>query len=1369
MYIRILHTLLWLLVYTHTALPKSPPSYVNYLGIEHGLSNNNVTKIYQDRQGFMWFGTYNGLNRYDGYSFKSYKNQPGNVSSLPDNRITDIIQDHQGYIWIASKVGAAVLNRDEETFNRVNLLQGDSPFPDAIASSINQFAILDQTTLFAASEQKGLLLLQKQSNGTASAESIPLIDEGAERYEYNVQGIATDSQDNLWMIIHNHGLCYYDKVDHVVRVKNTHILSGSNMTISGDGDIWISTNHGIYRYNRKENHFKHYSTVNGLSSNNVATLYSGRNDKIWACTDGGGITIIDVNSAKMEYINRSKTTGLKSQTVNAIYEDGLSRTWIGTLRGGINIIDPQKGRFKHVQNVSRYPNDSKNYILSFAQGISDDVWIGTDGGGLIQWNRTTNAFTAYEKSETGNSGLNNNFVASIVQDRNGFVWIGTYGGGINQLNPKTGKFKHYQCTSPSNGYVKPNVWKLFEDSQGRIWASTLNRGEVYRYDDSQDTFISMERGIFDVLTIYEESPRVFWFGSWSTLTRLDLTSGRKQEFQIGTPVRSIHHGGEDILWIATEGGGILKFNTSSNTYRRYTENEGLPSNTILNILEDNSGHLWLSTYNGLSKFNPTNGSFQNYEESDGLQSNQFSYNAALKLSSGEILFGGIRGFNIFHPDSLQQNATQPTIVLTSLNINHTPFNRYTDDPVVELSDLSSIQIAYDDATLSFSFVALEFSFPDKIKYAYFLEGWDKDWNYLDNQRNAHYSNLREGKYILRIKSTNADGIWSNDERTVQVEVLPPWWRTGWAYTAYLLIIGSMVYIVISYDRKQTTLKYKIKLAELESKKERELNDKKIAFFTHIAHEFRNPLTLIVNPLKDMIYGKDKYVDKEDLSHIYNNSRRLLTLVDKLLLFRKAESGLDTLRLVRLDLVKLCHEVFLCFKQHATSRKITYEFVCEPETCEIIADREKIEICLFNLISNAIKFTPEYGRVTLHIAQNEGFAHVLVNDTGCGIPQHSGDRVFNVFYRDYEKNTRNKEGFGIGLFLVKKFAEAHKGAISYQENKPQGTCFTLLLPTAESPFDGSLVFEDIAEHSVFMEEIMAQIQIEHQADHLSQKEEAHASVPQAARLSISNIITDKKNMLIVDDNDEIRHYLTKLFEKDFNIHETACGETALELIKTLEPDIILSDVVMEGMSGIDLCTLIKTDPLLNHIPIILLTASSSQEVKLKGLEGGADDYVTKPFDKDLLMARVSNLIQSRNRLQDYFYKEITLQKNDFKISSEYRDFLKKAIGIVEEHLDDPSFNVKVLADKIGMSHSNLYKRIKSISGKSANEFIRFVRLRKVAQLLIDTDSNINEAAFAAGFNDIKYFRMQFFKLFGMKPSEYKKKYQTLKRTHQLNMR
>lgn len=1311
---------------------------VKYLGIEEGLSNNYVTAIYQDQMGFMWFGTFDGLNRYDGYQFKTFRHRPGPKNSLPDNRITDMIDDTTGRMWVATKIGAAVLDYDEQTFHHLRLSRNDGN-TESIDFAINELAEREDGSLFAASEKSGLLALKMRTGMEPVGIPIPLLHQGHLTIAYHVQAMDVDSESRIWVVVKDVGIGYFDRADSVVHIASNGVTDASSMEISANGGIWIGNREGLFHFDSRTKQIIHCTEKDGLSGNQVTALTETRDQKLYICTDGGGISVLDLHSRRFSYLLGHDDGGpLSSKAVFAFYEDQRNRQWIGTLRGGVNIIDPHAQKFGLVRHdTPDGKTSSKNFILSFAEGKDSSLWIGTDGGGLAYWNRGDDSFEHFEHQPGIDGSLSSNFVTSLLHDSRDQLWVGTYGGGINRWDARRRRFIRYSCFHPGRKREYSNIWHFLEDSKGRIWAAALDGGGLFVLNRQKDRFEPVESGITNPLSIIEDDDQTFWVGTFSELVHLDPVHRRVTRYSIGHPVRSIRKNNARHLWVGTEGGGLLWFDKGTGSIRRYTDTEGLPSNAVLQMAEDHHGHLWLATYNGLTRFSPHKGRFQNFFKSDGLQSNQFSYNAALTLQNGELAFGGINGFNIFNPDSVGIEPLAPKIVITDIRTGTKPFNAYhgSERPTTP-ARAEKLILPYRDASLSVGFAALEYSFPDKISYAFFLEGWDKNWNHVDGQRNAFYSLLREGDYRLRIRSTDANGMWNGEERILAIKVLPPWWRTHVAYALYLLFGLAAVYTYVIYDRRQTRLTYQVEWSRKEMAKERELNERKLAFFTHIAHEFRTPLSLIVNPLKDMLYSKTKTSDTEELSLVYRNAKRLLSLVDKLLLFQKAETQSDDLRLVKLDIKTLAHEVFLCFKQHADSRLLDYRFQSTLSNVFVVGDREKLEICLFNLISNAIKFTPEQGTVIVQLSEREQHVDITVSDTGCGIPSHIGDSLFERFYRDRLGNKQSVTGFGIGLFLVKKFIELHHGTVTYISQENRGSQFTLRLLKGRGHFSGQLLLEDLGDHSMFLEELT----------------EETTEVP-------DNItVTDGRPVLLVaDDNLQIRQYIAKIFRNDYHVYTTGDGTKALELIKKHEPDIVISDVVMDGMSGIDLCTTIKQDPSLSHIPLILLTASTSKDVKLKGIEGGADDYITKPFDNALLTARVANLLNSRSQLQDYFYNEITLQSNPHTISKEYSDFLNRCIDVVERQLDNTGFTVKMLADEIGMSHSNLYKRIKSVSGKSANEFIRFIRLRTVAKLLVESGCTISEAAFTAGFNDMKYFREQFTKLFGMKPSDYKRKY------------
>jgi signal transduction histidine kinase/DNA-binding response OmpR family regulator/streptogramin lyase len=1134
------------------------------------------------------------------------------------------------------------------------------------------------------------------------------------------------------------------------------------------GNLWMGTGNGLYKYHIPSNSLiPTYNVENGgLTSNPVVSLCFDKLHNLWIGTEGGGLNILNTQTGKMDYIlpGENKNT-LSSESVFSIYEDKEGRKWIGTLKGGINIVDPQKSLFKTLTHDPLNPGGSLiyNFAASFYEDQYRNLWIGTDGGGMSVWNRAKNTFTNFRHQAGNVHSLSNNQVSCIKEDYLGNIWIATFGGGINRFNRATSSFDHFRCINEVTGMENKNVWQLFEDRDKILWATTFSAGMLYRLNRESNKFEIFDQELYDLFAIMEDNNRALWSGDSHQLIKIDKQRKKHTYYEIGKPIRAIYEDKKGNFWIGTEGGGLILFNRKQGQIAaRYSDADGLSNNAVLNILEDNKGSLWLSTYNGLSQFDPVTKAFKNYYQDDGLQSNQFLYNAALRLQSGELVFGGIKGFSIFFPDSITARKSSPPVVLTGLRINNIPVtldSRYVTK--ITGDKIESLKIPYSEAILSFDFAALEYSAPGKIAYAYYLEGWDKDWNYSGKLRSANYTHLREGTYLLRIRSTNADGTWNPQEVKVRIIVQPPWYRSWWAYSLYLIIIGALIYIYQQYRARQAKLEYEVTLAKLSAAKERaeretekvvnerdkEINEKRLSFFTHISHEFRTPLTLIINPVKELLH-KVKQEESglhNDLNIVYRNTRRLLSLVDQLLLFRKADEGVDQMKIARLNFPVLCKDVYLAFVQQAKSQNIEYKFECANEALEIYADREKMEIILYNLISNAFKYTPQGGTVSLTIGESEENVDVTVADSGYGIPNEIGEKLFERFYQVHENGVPSKPGFGIGLYLVKHFVDRHKGEISYQSELGKGTTFFIQLRKGKEHFGELSILADTPEDTV-----LSKILVE-------EEDTTNGIRPSKEKnRELKALISDNQSILVVDDDEEIRHYISKIFNK-FTVHQAGNGDEALVLANEYNPDIIISDVKMPGINGIEFCKTVKDDPALNHIPVILLTAESSLDIKLQGMEGGADDYITKPFEKELLQARVINLLKNRTNLQNYFYNEVTLQQNPLKISAEYKEFLEKCIAIVEQHLDDEDFNVKTLASELGMSHSYVYKKVKSISGQSINAFIRFIRLRKAAELFINTNSNVNETAFQVGIPSIKYFREQFAKQFGMTPSEYIKKY------------
>lgn len=858
----------------------------------------------------------------------------------------------------------------------------------------------------------------------------------------------------------------------------------------------------------------------------------------------------------------------------------------------------------------------------------------------------------------------------------------------------------------------------------------------------------LDQNIGDLFSIYNDSDGNLWGGDADEFIKIDTKSLKHIRFDVGKPVRAIHEDKHKNIWLGTEGRGLILFDKKNMKVKKnYSVNDGLCNNAVLNILEDDNENLWLSTFNGLSKFDPKNNKFVNFYKSDGLQSSQFSYNAAIKLNSGEMAFGGTNGFDIFFPQNIVSRTYMPNVAITSILINNKQISSLQKYKIHEENNNTFITVPFKESFISIAFAALEYSTPQNIKYAYILEGWDNTWNYTQS-RSVTYNNIKEGSYTFRVKSTNASGEWNNNETTIQIKILPPWYRSWWAYLLYLLILIFLIRKYLKYKSKQEALKYEIKLAQINAENEKELSEKKASFFTNISHELRTMLTLIINPIRMMTKNNDSQGETiEEANIVYKNAKRMLKLVDQLLLLRKTDVGNEELKISKENLYVICKDVFDSFTYQAKEKNIEYYLNTNNENIEIYIDVDKIEIVLFNLLSNAIKYTPEKGKITLKITENQDIINIFISDSGPGFSEEDAKYIFNKYFQLKKLESKSKPGFGIGLYLVKTFVDKHKGNISYETEKGKGTTFSItLLKGKEHLQDQYLINQSLKTKENIGKEV-----------YLNDVNISEGKGKQDVNEEFEKIISDRHTILLVDDDKDFVHYLKSILRKKFNIQYSYSVKDAMEKIKKDLPNLIISDLSMHEIQGDEFCYYLKKESQYKHIPFILLTAMNDDETRLRCVKSGADVFVSKPFDENYLFVRIDNLLKTQSNLQEHIYEKVTQQVNNVNISEEDKDFLEKCTKVVQNHLQNDQFSISILADDMNMSHSNLYKKIKKVSGYSVNNFVRFIRLKKAAEMMIKTNMNINEIAYSTGFKDMKYFRTQFSKMYDITPSEYIKRY------------
>lgn len=1374
---------IYLLIILNLLLPGRVRSSVNdpvpldRVNIDHGLSNNSVNCIFQDHIGFMWLGTFDGLNRFDGYTFTKFRNTPADSNSLCHNYIYSIAEDSSYNIWIGTGQGVSIYNPVNQKIHSVKYRRADDNSLRTISSHIRTMAVDTNGTVYIGTNGNGLITSKK---GAETARQYRMQLGNYQTSGYNVTSITIDQSGNVWLFVSGVGLCrFYPKLAKVIPISNA-ITDANVITCDQSGNLLIGASSQLFEYNLAGKQLKQiYSLKHSeTNSNSIISLCYTKDQQIWMGTFSSGIIVIDRKYTTIKYLNAGDGPyNLSGAAVAAIFEDKDNRKWLGTLSGGIDIYYPRRKLFQTVSrtesNSSYLPNSS---VTCFMEPLKGPIWIGTDGG-LSTWDRTkgllaTDESQAYRRATSGNS-----HVTSIIQDSGGTIWIASFGGGIHKWDVKTKRFIRYRCVNPANKFENTNIWKLFIDHQQRIWAATFGLGYLYYYNAANDKFEVYNNELKDVLSIYQDKNNALWAGTTSHLVKLNGGNQPDDYYEIGKPVRAIHEDRVGNFWIGCEGGGLILFDRSlGKVKRQLTNNQGISNNTILSILEDNKGTLWMGTFFGLTVYRPESNQINTYYLEDGLQSNQFNYGACLKLRDGVMLLGGVRGFSYFKPSDSVTQQKFPKVTLTDFDINNLPITKINSYIWrTSMGQVTGLKVPYNDAAIYLQFAALCYTSQPKIRYAYYLKGWDKDWTLSGSNRYANYTNLREGTYEFHVKISDAEQLWSSDKMILLIKVLPPWYRTWWAYTIYVVLCISLIITYVRYRINQNSLRYnislanlrldiektqrekaeaeyKINLAEAEMEKmrlekEQEINAKRLSFFTDISHEFRTPINLIINPLKDLLSNRGTQIQQDSLfTTMYRNARRLLSLLDQLLLFRKAEAGADRLRITLVNLNSVCQEVFIAFEHEAKSRNILYEYVLTDLPSRFYSDRGKIELIIFNLLSNAFKFTPTGGMIRVELKEDDQLISIMVSDTGCGISADMGDRLFERFFQVPHEPSSNK-GFGIGLYLVKHFTQSLKGKVTYESKLGKGTTFHVQLPK-EVQYSENEIIWDTAEEKIA-------------DDVIKIKEPSHPPDKTGIDLKeIDSIVNEKKKMLVVDDDSEMANYIAHLFEDRFIVHIAYDARKGLEIASEKIPDIIISDINMNDLNGVELCVNIKNDELLSHIPVILLTGSSEAEIRLESLSGGADDYIIKPFDNDLLIARVDNILRTRTTLQKFFYNEMTFGRTPHKVAPEHKNFLDNCIRIVESHLTDSDFTVKTLAMELNMGQSNLYKKIKSICGHPPNVFIRFIRLRMAAKLLMSGTLNVTEAAFETGFNDLKYFREQFAKLYNMRPSEYLRTYRKI---------
>ncbi|RXK61665.1 response regulator [Lacibacter luteus] len=1312
----------------------------HHLTVEQGLSQNTVLSIAQDARGFMWMGTRYGLNRFDGHSFINYQNNPNDPRSISNNYINCVYSDSKKNLWIGTENGLNRFESETNSFNHYSL-----PFPDKRKDQV--ISCIDET-------KDGMLWVgtfgRLFSAATGSDEFKIVVSAGGTPFYYtSIKRVYRDHAGFIWVATTT-GLVRLQKTSggytekkFVNEAANSNSLSDNYVTsVTEDkaGNLWVGTINGLNLFNRATESFTRFysAQANSIINNNIRTLLCDKEGKLWIGTQEG-VSIVEPQTKTFTSYqnNAADEKSLSQNSVHSIFEDANGSVWVGTFFGGVNLTYKDKTIFTTWRNKGPASGISNNVVSSIVADEEKNLWIGTEGGGLNYVNRSTGNVSTY-RNQPGHAGsIGSNLVKTVFIDRDKQLWVGTHGAGLALFNKQTQQFQSFYINETENSRKQSEVVAIMEDSEHNFWVGKHSGLYVFKRtgtvltDAPQQSYLKTLSSA-SISYLIEDRNKNIWIGTLNGLYVFNLLKKTLQPVQLKTnnPVVNINCIKEDSdgnIWIGIHYGGLIKYQPATKAYSSFTTKDGLPNDNVVGILEDNNENLWLSTGNGLVKFTTADTSFHTYTAGDGLAGNEFNYNAFYKDSNGEMFFGGINGFTGFYPNEIETNEVSAPLVFTGLKLFNTKvdINDATDLLKKDISYTHKLEFGYNQHTFTIEFALLNFIKPSKNKYAYKLEGAGKEWTEI-NQPSATFTNLAEGSYTLWVKGSNNDGVWGKPVQ-MQITILPPFWKSWWAFFIYLLLLATVLFFIVRYFYLQALLR-----------RDQELHQVKLNFFTNISHEIRTHLTLIMTPVEKMQQeNKANNILSQQLSNVRTNADRLLKLVSELMDFRKAETNHLKLYVAKHDLVAFLHSIYSSFEELSLSKNIRLSFVHNKPSIPVWFDKEQMEKVIFNLLTNAFKFTAEGGQVLLHVEEQDKQVLIKVTDNGRGIAPEYIDKLFTNFFQVNDHTTQNT-GYGIGLALSKNITELHKGTLTVESETSETaannrTCFTVTLLKGNAHFSN--------------EELSLQSELEsmHTPAAISEATE----LPEAEQLPEAT----QRTVLIVEDNAELRELIKETLQHSYKIIEAENGATGWQFSTEEIPDLVVSDVMMPEMDGFELCSRLKTDERTSHIPVVLLTAKTAQSDHVSGLTKGADSYLTKPFSTQVLELTVRNLLAARDVLSKRYSKQFFLQPKNVTIDNTEEQFLTKLILIIEEHLDHPDFGVDMLAQKIAMSQSVLYKKLKALTDMSVNDFIKSIRLKRAAQLLRMQQYSVFEVGYMVGFSDRKYFSKEFKKQFGKTPSEF----------------
>ena len=1317
-----------------------------HLEVSDGLSNNSVNTICKDRDGFMWFGTTTGLNRYDGYTFKIYQHAENDPGSLPDNYITDIVEMPDGRFWVNTGRGYVLFDKEQDCF------------------------ITDVTGFMKNLESGGVpeqVFVDREGNTCLSVagEGCYRYKEGGKRLffsyvehslpEHGVTQIA-ECSDGLLLIYNTGLLVCLDRATLAIKWQSDeikkYIPAGKTIEFSlfvdRDNCIWAYSLMGIWAYDCGTKSWRTdltaiWSSRPDVIIHAVAQDIEGR---IWVGKDYDGIDVLEKETGKVTSLVAHDDNGrsLPHNTIYDLYADRDGIMWVGTYKKGVSYYSESIFKF----NMYEWGD-----ITCIEQADENRLWLGTNDHGILLWNRSTGKAEPFWRDAEGQLP---NPVVSMLKSKDGKLWVGTFNGGLYCMNGS--QIRSYK-EGVGNALASNNVWALVEDDKGRIWIASLGGGLqcLEPVSGTFETYTSSNSALLEnnVTSLCWVDNNTLFFGTANQgVGMMDMRTreikkiqGQSDSMKLSNDaVNHVYKDSRGLVWIATRE-GLNVYDTRRHVFLDLSPVAEAKGNFIAAITEDQERNMWVSTSRKVIRVTVASdgkGSYlfdsRAYNSEDGLQNCDFNQRSIKTLHNGIIAIGGLYGVNVFAPDHIRYNKMLPNVMFTGLSLFDEAVKvgqSYGGRVLIEkeLNDVENVEFDYKQNIFSVSFASDNYNLPEKTQYMYKLEGFNNDWLTLPlGVHNVTFTNLAPGKYVLRVKAINSDGYVGIKEATLGIVVNPPFWMSWWAYLLYAVGLVIVLFLARYRMLKREREKFHLQQIENEVAKNEEINNMKFRFFTNVSHELRTPLTLIISPLEGMLKETTDELQSTRLQLMYRNAQRLLHLVNQLLDFRKGEMSTHQLSLSEGDIISYVHSVCNSFLLMADKKHIQFSFFSGIDTFSMAFDADKVGKIVMNLLSNAFKFTPEGGRVTVmieHVAGTPDILEIKIADTGIGISDVDKEHIFERFYQAGHKGVEETTGNGIGLSLVRDFVTLHEGEVKVFDNIGMGSVFVIQFP---------------------VKHVETQVQLPEETG-MPAGDEEDKEMKEEAREE-----TERKNfplLLIVDDNEDFRIFMRYSLELQYRVKLAVNGKEAWEMMQEELPDLVISDVMMPQMDGNELCRLIKQDKRTAHIPVILLTARQNTEAKLEGLQTGADDYVTKPFNMTILVLRIRKLIEL-SRYHRVTQGMIDPAPSEIVITSLDEKLIEKAIKYVEDNMSRTELSVEELSRELGMSRVHLYKKLLQITGKTPIEFIRVIRLKRAAQLLRESQLHVSEVAFEVGFNNPKYFSRYFKDEFGVLPSVYQEK-------------